>query len=116
LGEISADNPDVLGLAREGLRSKLRTALRDARATGERVECDARVLRDGRFARCRIAVRPLEGGGQDENAMLITFEPLGTSIFAGTGEAAVDPDSTTLRELQAELAATRDQLTATIED
>ncbi|HEX6992973.1 MAG TPA: CheR family methyltransferase [Gammaproteobacteria bacterium] len=117
LGEISADNPDVLGLAREGLRSKLRAALRDARASGDRVACDARVLRDGRFARCRITVRPLEGGPPDENAMLITFEPLvGASPSAGAGEIPVDAESATIRELQAELAATRDQLTATIDD
>src|SRR5690606_16090784 len=30
LGEITADNPEILGLAREGLRSKLRSALRES--------------------------------------------------------------------------------------
>ena len=117
LGEISADNPDVLALAREGLRSRLRAALREARASGDRVSSDARVLRDGRFVRCQITVRPLEGGTPDDNSMLITFEPLvGASSCAGAGEIGVDSESATIRELQAELAATRDQLTATIDD
>src|SRR5690606_9695626 len=103
LGEITADNPEILGLAREGLRSKLRSALRESRATGERVVCDGRVLRDGRFARCRVTVRPLEGGAPDESALLVTFEPLTSACApAGAGDIVVDPESATIRELQSE--------------
>ena len=117
LGEITSDNPEILGLAREGLRSKLRSALREARTTGDRVVHEGRVLRDGRFARCRLTVRPLEGGAPDEGALLVTFEPLASaSQAASAGDIVVDPESTTIRELQSELAATRDQLNATIED
>src|SRR5690606_37517798 len=119
LGDVGADNPDILGLAREGLRSKLRAALREARKSGERIVHDGRVLRDGRFTRCRITVRTLEGGLPDESLLLVTFEPLaGAYAPSSTASAdlAVDAESATVRELQAELAATRDQLSAAIED
>ena len=117
LGETSSDHPDVLALAREGLRSKLRAALRDARSSGERVISECRVLRDERFVRCRVTVRPLEGGPPDEGVMLITFEPLyGDAAANEANSLVVDAESATIRELQAELVATRDQLNATIED
>src|SRR5690606_32240104 len=79
LGEVAADYPEVLALAREGLRSKLRAALRDARRTGERQTADCRVLRDGGFVRCRLGVRPLDGGAPEDGTLLVTFEPEGVA-------------------------------------
>jgi len=116
LGEVDADYPDVLELAREGLRSKLRSALREARRAGQRLSAESRVLRDGRFVPCRLIVRPLEGGPPDEGALLITFEPVSVPGAGPVENAAVDPESALIRELQAELATTREQLNSTIED
>ncbi|MFO7285253.1 MAG: CheR family methyltransferase [Gammaproteobacteria bacterium] len=115
LGEVDADYPDVVELAREGLRSKLRSALKEARRTGQRVATESRVQREERIARCKVVVRPLEGGPPDEGTLLVTFEPLSVSAVAAE-DAVVDTESELVRELQAELAATREQLNSTIED
>ncbi len=115
LGELAADNPDVLSLTREGLRSRLRAALREARASGELVSSDGQVLRDGRYARCRISVRPLEEHECDEGWLLVIFEPL-IDGAAAASRVVVDSESALIRELQTELASTRDHLNTTIED
>src|SRR5690606_7087632 len=69
LGEVDADYPDLVELAREGLRPKLRSALKEARRTGQRVATESRVQREGRTARCKIVVRPLEGSPPDEGTL-----------------------------------------------
>jgi two-component system, chemotaxis family, CheB/CheR fusion protein len=116
LGEVTASYPDVLELAREGLRSKLRGALRAARLTGAQHATECRVLRGGRFARCMLGVRQLEGGPPDEGLLFVSFEPLQDSVAPVDAEPVVDTESALARELQTELATTREQLNSTIED
>ena len=115
LGDVPADQPDVLRLAREGLRSKLRAAIRQARLTQERVTADGRVLRDGRFRRCSVTVRPLDGGSPDEGTLFISFEP-GRDAAAADAYEVGGAESSIVRDLQHELASTREQLNSTIED
>jgi two-component system, chemotaxis family, CheB/CheR fusion protein len=125
VGELSADFPDVLSLAREGLRTKLRTALRQARQAQEPVTIECRVLRDTRYRRCQVTVRPLEGAPDEDGLLFVSFEasrepafPPDSGAGAGVDSASVDvgADSSIVLELQRELATTREQLSSTIDD
>ncbi|HEX7080799.1 MAG TPA: CheR family methyltransferase [Gammaproteobacteria bacterium] len=118
LGEVGTEAPNVLELAREGLRSKLRAALRSVRRTGEPAEFEFRVLRDGRLRRCSGKIRPLEGGAADDGLLLLSFEPV-AQIQAPSAPAELDHEpgeEGLVQELRQELGAVREQLNSTIED
>ncbi|MBN1236942.1 MAG: response regulator [Gammaproteobacteria bacterium] len=119
VGELSADYPDVLSLAREGLRTKLKAAMRQVRQTHEPQTIECRVLRDSRYRKCAVTIRPLEGGPDEEDLLFASFEPLRERVSGAEGlepEAIGDAEGSIVAELQQELASTREQLNSTIED
>jgi two-component system CheB/CheR fusion protein len=107
---------DVLTLAREGLRAKLRTALQEASRNRVPVTIsDARIQRNGVECPIRATVRPLSFPREGEELLLVSFENVDEpSAPVPHGIRAVDDESLT-RQLEFELAATRHELEGTIE-
>jgi two-component system CheB/CheR fusion protein len=119
---------DLMRLALEGLRAKLRTAVLEAvrRDVAVVVE-DARVKRDGAYHSVRFTVEPLQEA-KAEGLLLVTFEDRDISPprqqrtdepslpRKRSVEREVTEDSTLVSQLEFELKATREDLQSTIEE
>ena len=106
------DNRNVLLMAREGLRPKLRAALESARETGEPAsKTGAQVYRDGKASAVRIAVQPISA----EDLFLVSFidEPESTPP---SRDGHPPEDTSRILQLEQELDATRKELNAVIRD
>lgn len=107
-----APTQDLLLLARDGLRSQVRAAVRKAVMTESSVvTVDARVKRDGIFVPVKITVTPTAGAADDGLLHLVVFEDIPKARERGVnlGESLV------LRRLEEELRVTKDELQNTIE-
>ncbi len=106
-------NRNILAMAREGLRPKLRSALESARETGEASwNTGGRVYRDGNAIGVKIGVQPASGG----DMFLISFtEEAGAGPREAEGNALPE-DSSRIAQLERELDATHRQLNAVIRD
>ena len=109
------DTRDVLTLAREGLRAKLRTAIQRAQQDNARVTVTgARVTREERVVGVTITVIPLDGEGA--GLFLVSFmdEPKHAPKQPGSVEATIDMPR--IAEVEQELQATRADLQSAIRD
>ncbi len=105
---------NLLSLAREGLRSRLRKAIRDAqKAQSTVVVSDAQVRRGNAFVPVRITVAPVGRTSDTQDLLLVVFEDAQESapvlLDARTGAARL------VKRLQEELWATKEDLNTTIE-
>ena len=110
-----APTQDILALVREGLRSRLRSALEEAALPGLTVVVeDAQVKRDGIFHPVKLTVRPTAGTRFPERLLLVVFEeqPPPSRLPAGLAEGE---DSALVRRLKEELRATEADLQNTIQ-
>ncbi len=106
---------DLMAMAREGLRNKLRAAIR--RASEERARImvtGAQVRYDGRAAAVSIAVQPVQSDA--EELLLVSFieEPQRPEKRGRSGK--LTEDVSRVAELERELDATRTELQDTIRD
>ena len=103
---------DLLAQAREGLRSRLGCALRQALKQGTTVTVDDARIRDAHgYRQVRFSVVPVaEPDGGDCRYLLVVFENAGNPPASGkkTGDPLV-------KQLEDELRATRDDLQSVIE-
>ncbi|PKO80679.1 MAG: hypothetical protein CVU19_11015 [Betaproteobacteria bacterium HGW-Betaproteobacteria-13] len=103
---------DVLAQAREGLRSRLGCALRQALKEGTTVTVDDARVRDAHgYRQVRFSVVPV--AGPDESGcryLLVVFENAGNP--PASAKSAGDPQ---VKQLEGELRATRDDLQSVIE-
>ncbi|MDO9597613.1 MAG: chemotaxis protein CheB [Azoarcus sp.] len=104
---------DLLAQARDGLRSRLGSALKRALSSDAPVIVDnARVRREGRYQPVRLSVLPIKAQAEESGQLLmVVFQDqpqLGTSL---PGE----DESRLVSQLEAELSATKDDLRSTIE-
>ncbi|AGA90351.1 PAS domain S-box [Thioflavicoccus mobilis 8321] len=111
----------------EGLKAKTRSALHQARTSGETVSLVAtRIQRDREETAVRIRAQPLPGGKGDDRLFLVSFldesppQAADHSADADVPEAPAglrgsDADEVN-RQLVLELAATREDLQSTIEE
>jgi two-component system CheB/CheR fusion protein len=109
-GEV---NRNILVMAREGLRPKLRAALEGARESGELTwKKGAQVRRNGTTSSVKIVVQPVPA----EQLFLVSFleEPMGPPSDADVAKS--DEDNSRISQLEQELDATRRELNATIRD
>jgi len=112
---VAAGEPsrDLLTMVRDGLRSKLGVAIRQARQQREQtVVTDARISQRERPVAVKIEVHPLQG--EKDNLLLVSFldEPEEQASEA-TGSA--DPTSR-IPELMRELDATREELQSALRE
>jgi two-component system CheB/CheR fusion protein len=109
---------DLSLMAREGLRTKLRGAVHRATRDNQRVVLTGvQVKRNGNYHPVRVTVRPVHVPQAAAGLLLIAFEEEAPSAQRpsppGPAEAA---DHSTLRQLETELTATREDLQSTIEE
>lgn len=104
---------DVLALAREGLRSRLRSALRDAMSTHATVVVtDARIRRGAALNQVKLTVTPVGGADESNPLLLVVFEEMARAPAAVESKDVTGP---LVRQLEEELKATKDDLQNTIE-
>ena len=114
--ELPSGEPtrDVLSMARNGLRAKLRGAMRQVLDKGETVVFDARV-REGADL-ISVTVAPLDETRPSVSLLLVSFAHTVKTTSAATPPRAVPEDETPAnREAEAELKAMRAELQGTIE-
>ncbi len=129
LGELAAELPDVMEIARKGIKAKLRAALRKIWSGQTSLTMEARVQRDGTFHSCEIRISKLAGRPDDDAAALVIFTPLSdaTPKLQRPERTASDEELTqsqaesrsivaeqSLMELEHELTITREQLNSSI--
>lgn len=104
---------DLLAQARDGLRSRLGSALRRALSGDAPVIVDdARVRREGRYQPVRLSVLPIRGHTEDSGQLLMVVfqdQPHHETRLPDEGESRL------VRQLEDELTATKDDLKSTIE-
>ena len=112
-GEIDAE---LLGMVREGLRAKVRSALHQAAKDGGEVVQTGRVKRNGDYYQVQIVVTPVNVPDFQEGLFLVLFQG-GTEVQEPAPEPA-GPTSTEeqyVRQVERELQDTRLELNSTIE-
>ncbi len=108
---------DLVGQVREGLRSKLRGAVRDAIHGKQKVVVSGvHVRRGDSFPRVRIVVEPLPSTTETESLWLVVMEDETEADGAGTAPAASGEDIAHVQQLEYELRATKEDLHQTIEE
>ncbi|MFT5720688.1 MAG: two-component system CheB/CheR fusion protein [Motiliproteus sp.] len=115
--EIPVGEPtkNLIAMARQGLRTRLRAAIH--RALAERHEViynDARVARNGQYFPCRISVSPIEEKALDASLLLVTFADRHLPQVPLVADDALIDDSI-IQQLEYELRLTRDELHSNIE-
>jgi len=108
---------NVLTMAREGLRAKLRSALRRAARDRRPVRIrNARIRRDGASFSVQVTVKPLAVPQNSEELFLLSFEDAaGAPPSEGEVEETAGDDSP-VRLLESELAAAREELSGNVEE
>jgi two-component system CheB/CheR fusion protein len=124
-GELGSD---LMAMARDGVRGKLRSAVHQALRDGKAAEVrDVRVKSGEKYHSVRISVEPLKHPPEAEGLLLVTFEQ---ERIRETGRPAVGrrseqtrngPRQTPtareiIRKLEDDLRATRDDLQSTINE
>lgn len=122
-GELTKD---LLAMARNGLRTKLRAACRKAVLEGRTiVETHAKVSRNGQTVRCSITARPLFEPKEAEGLLLVLFNDHNVESEADSNPQAAaraEQDSTATedpsltRQLEVELKSMSEELHSTIEE
>ncbi len=110
---------DLLAQARNGLRSKLRSALQDAVGGNHRIVLPGIQMRRGSaFPRVKITVEPLAPApAEGESLWLISLEDEPeTAPAAPPAGGNTSPDATLARQLEYELKSTKEDLQQNVED
>lgn len=113
------DNPpgeptrDVLAMARNGVRAKLRVALRETNKSGQESEFTAQVMQDGKRRLFTVSVTPVKAPG-DAALRLISFAPQREEASPSELQSDKEP-SHSEQMLEDELRAARAELNSTVE-
>jgi two-component system CheB/CheR fusion protein len=111
---------NIFGMARRGLRLDLRAALHRAIESSQPiVQSNVNIDMNGGMQLINLIAQPLAEDGREEALYMVAFQDLATAQPAGDGENAEPEDGTrsaTLRELEANLHATRERLQTTTEE
>ncbi len=105
---------DLLALSREGLRSRLRSAIRQAGADGSTVVVnDARVRRGDAFEPVRLTVSPAGPARDRGGLLLVVFED--APVLAPVPLDRKGAAARLINQLEEDLRTTREDLTSVIE-
>jgi two-component system CheB/CheR fusion protein len=108
---------DLLLLAGEGLRAKLRVGIHRATTEQQRVQLTgSRLKRHGASVPVRITVKPVKTPRNLEGLLLVIFEeePAAQAPAIASGDGGAE--DTLVRHLEMELGSTREELQGTIEE
>jgi two-component system CheB/CheR fusion protein len=114
-----APTDDLLTLLREGLQTRLRALVRQVITDHEPQTVTVRMRRDDAWHRVQVTVEPLALAGETEGLLLISFvdeeakrgaEPEAASL------TTTERDDSLIRQLEAELKASREDLHGTVEE
>lgn len=107
---------DLMMMAREGLRTKLRSAIHKAvRENGPVALQGAQVKRDGGYHSVVVVIHPVQGPQGADGLLLITFQDAVQDIPPPRPPKTAAEESA-LRQLEYELKATREDLQSTVEE
>lgn len=106
---------DLLALAREGLRLKLRAGIRQAMSEAREVSVLAEVMRGGVALPIQVTVSPMEDPIQHETLCLVTFRAVEPELATEPVSQAME-ESEAIHHLEEELARVRHELESAIED
>jgi two-component system CheB/CheR fusion protein len=105
---------DLMIMAREGLGTKLRSAVHKAVRDNESVVLtDVQVKRNGGYHPIAVTVKPVHSTRFAEGLLLITFQDLPESALLPQAPAS---EESLVRDLENELRATKEDLQTTIEE
>ncbi|WP_285424728.1 chemotaxis protein CheB [Pseudomonas sp. efr-133-TYG-103a] len=112
---------NVVDMAREGLQLELRSAVRRATQSAESTSGHlVTVTGDGIARRVNLSVRRMAGASQGEQLLLITFQETADPAFVETDgdtqSVVAQPPPDRLHLLERDLAYTRENLQATIDE
>ena len=104
---------DLFVLARDGVRTKLRTAIQDAcRSNARTVVTGGRIIREGKAVMAfSISVQPVQNDGKEFLLVCFTDEPLAETKATTSFDQS---DAPRIIELERELDATRSELQSAI--
>jgi two-component system, chemotaxis family, CheB/CheR fusion protein len=106
---------DVLAMARDGLRAKLKSAIKRAKQDNASITlCGPHVKRDGRSIAVSVAVRPIECDGK--RLFLVSFIDDPTPEQGSVSPIESSGDASRVAHLEQELQATREDLQSAIRD
>jgi two-component system CheB/CheR fusion protein len=106
---------DLLMMAREGLRTKLRSTTHKAVREGGPVTLAVQVKRNGGYYPVIVTVRPVQGSQGTEGLLLVTFQDSGQDILTPHPPETAAEESVA-KQLESELKATEEDLQSTIEE
>ncbi len=108
---------DLLALARQGLRTRLRALVPRVIETGEPVtDTVPRVKRDGRYVSCQITIKPFSEPKKHNDLLLVIFEEGRERPPSPHPRTDTVEESSLIGQLEQELRATREDLQGTIEE
>jgi two-component system, chemotaxis family, CheB/CheR fusion protein len=113
-----APTDDLPTRLREGLQTRLRALVRQVITDHEPQTVTVRMQRNGAWHRVRIAVEPLQLSGDTEGLLLVSFadeEAKPGPAPEAASPAVTERDESLVRQLEAELKASREELRGTIE-
>jgi two-component system CheB/CheR fusion protein len=102
---------NLIAIARPGLRTPLRTAIRKALEEKQEVTSFARVRRGDALHPVRLVVTPLKTGAADPSRLMVSFFAREAATEAVASAEMAEPEG----QLQAELDTAREDLRLTIE-
>jgi two-component system CheB/CheR fusion protein len=104
---------DLLALARDGLRNPLRSVVHVALRDNQNASARARVRRDGGYAPVRITAVPIRAAVKSDSLALIVFGD--EEVVPYSADDARPGDEPLVRQLEAELRATKVELQSALE-
>jgi len=108
---------DLIALAREGLRPRIRAAVQEARRQGRRVVLSApRVKREGSTVTVRVGARPVREPRGGEDLLLVTFEDEAKQKRGAAKAPSSRAEEGIVKQLEYELKSTREELQGAIEE
>lgn len=107
---------DLILMARDGLRTKLRSAVHKAvRENGPVTLADVQVKRNGDSYTAVVTIRPVQGPQNADGLLLVTFQESDRELPPPRLPESVAEDSL-VRQLEYELKATKEDLQSAIEE
>ena len=108
---------DLLALARQGLRTRLRALVSQViQSGGVGHRSVPRVKRDGHYFPCHVTVKPFGEPKKQSDLLLVIFEDGPEPPPTPTAPRQTIEESSLIRQLENELRATREDLQGTIEE